>query len=70
MALFDTTRPRAAGHHSLRSAGLFGQLVGMVASWNDTRVTRDALTRLSDHELDDLGLSRGDIDALSRRTRY
>lgn len=36
------------------------------AFWNDARKTRQALNRLSDHELDDLGLVRGDIDAITR----
>ncbi|WP_239520564.1 DUF1127 domain-containing protein [Pseudooceanicola aestuarii] len=34
--------------------------------WNDARVTRDALCRLTDHELYDIGLSRGDIDGVRR----
>jgi uncharacterized protein YjiS (DUF1127 family) len=35
-----------------------------VGSWNDARVTRNALAKLSDRELDDIGLCRGDIDRL------
>jgi uncharacterized protein YjiS (DUF1127 family) len=31
-------------------------------NWNDVRVTRKALSTLSDRELDDIGLCRGDID--------
>lgn len=37
-------------------------IVAKIAAWNDGRATRKALCRLSDHELDDLGLCRGDID--------
>lgn len=69
MALFETSRTMAVGHHAMRSSGLFGQLVGMVAAWNDSRLTRHALGKLSDHELDDLGLCRADIDAIVGRTR-
>ncbi|MCL4675477.1 MAG: DUF1127 domain-containing protein, partial [Pararhodobacter sp.] len=29
--------------------------------WNDRRVTRNELSKLSDRELDDIGLCRGDI---------
>ncbi|MDF0599822.1 DUF1127 domain-containing protein [Psychromarinibacter sp. C21-152] len=49
---------------------MFADLVGRLAAWNDARVTRNALTRLSDHELDDLGLTRNDIDVIARRARY
>ncbi|WP_412174790.1 DUF1127 domain-containing protein [Albidovulum marisflavi] len=47
--------------------GFFGSLVSIVANWNDARVTRNALSRLSDRELDDIGLCRGDIEEMSRR---
>ena len=47
--------------------GFFGTLVSAFAAWNDTRVTRNALSRLSDRELDDIGLTRGDIDTIATR---
>lgn len=57
-----TNRPYGAGNSvSTVITGLFGQ----IAAWNDARVTRSALSKLSDHELDDLGLHRGDIDAIA-----
>jgi uncharacterized protein YjiS (DUF1127 family) len=68
MALYDT-RPMADRRSALRAPGMFGQFVGMFSAWNDARVTRNALSRLSDHELNDLGLSRADIDAVARRGR-
>jgi uncharacterized protein YjiS (DUF1127 family) len=40
-----------------------------VAAWNDARVTRNALAKLSDHELDDIGLCRGDIDTIGAAPR-
>ncbi|MBY6201293.1 DUF1127 domain-containing protein [Maritalea mobilis] len=40
-------------------------MVGRLAAWNDARVTRKALSQLSDRELDDLGLVRGDIDMIA-----
>ncbi len=43
------------------------RLVARFTAWNDARRTRNALARLTDHELDDIGLSRGDIDAIGRR---
>jgi len=69
MAAFDTTRPSA-----VLSAGRFSQffaeVFGAFAAWNDSRVTRDALSKLSARELDDIGLTRGDInDVIARTTR-
>ncbi len=42
-------------------------LVTRFTAWNEARRTRNALARLTDHELDDIGLTRGDIDAIGRR---
>jgi uncharacterized protein YjiS (DUF1127 family) len=39
-------------------------VVGRLAAWNDARVTRHALSKLTDRELDDIGLCRGDIDEI------
>jgi len=61
MAAFDTSRP-AAG----LSAGSFSRFVadafGALATWSDARQTRKALSALTDRELDDIGLCRGDIE--------
>lgn len=46
------------------SAGL-----AAVTAWNDARITRKALERLSDHELDDIGLCRGDIETIGALPR-
>lgn len=32
-----------------------------IAGWNDARATRVALSKLTDRELDDIGLNRSDI---------
>jgi uncharacterized protein YjiS (DUF1127 family) len=65
MASYDTTRQTADGHlFGTRIFSFFTGLAGSVAAWNDARVTRNALSKLSDHELDDLGLNRGDIDSM------
>jgi len=65
MAAIFTSRPAVDGHLiGNRVFNIFAGIVGTVAAWNDARVTRNALSRLSDHELDDLGLSRGDIDRI------
>lgn len=45
-----------------RFFGSFATLFGTLAAWNDARATRSALGKLSDRELDDIGLSRNDIE--------
>ena len=67
MAAFDIIRP---GFGSTTVAELLvrgtSRLVGTFADWNDARVTRKALSRLSDRELADIGLIRGEIDTVAR----
>ena len=41
-----------------------------VVAWNDARVTRNALSALTDRELEDIGLVRGDIDAVAQTAFY
>lgn len=69
MATFDTIRPTASGASllGLLSAPLNG-LVSRVLDWNDARVTRNALLELTDRELSDIGLARGDIDSVANGT--
>lgn len=68
MATFETSRP-AQGLFGGRLSNLVVSLVAAVAAWNDARVTRNALSKLSDRELDDIGLCRGDIEAISAGLR-
>ena len=42
-------------------------VAGAISSWNDARMTRNALSQLSTRELEDIGLVRSDIDKISRR---
>lgn len=63
MAVFDTTRTSYGSHGLTRRFGArFASILASVAAWNDARVTRRALASLSDRELEDIGLVRGDID--------
>jgi uncharacterized protein YjiS (DUF1127 family) len=66
MAALDTTR---TAYGSLSIAGRIGStltsMVGSVSTWNDGRLTRQSLNRLSDRELEDIGLVRGDIDQIA-----
>ena len=57
-----TNRSFGAGFGPAR---VLSDLVARIATWNDARVTRKSLERLSDRELDDLGLCRGDIDQIA-----
>lgn len=69
MAFFAHTRPVADGVFG-RAFGLsFGDMFARLAAWNDQRVTRNELSRLSDRELDDIGLCRGDIQEIVRAMR-
>lgn len=60
-----TNRPSGAGFGASR---VLADIVGKIAAWNDARVTRKSLSALSDRELDDLGLVRGDIDDIANGT--
>jgi len=56
--------------HSRAAAGglgqVFARVIAMVAAWNDARITRRELHRLTDRELTDIGLTRGDIERVAR----
>ena len=60
MAAIDMTRPLNGFGFSL------ARLFGTVASWNDARATRKALSALTDRELEDIGLNRADIDRVAQ----
>ncbi len=65
MAAFETLHLPVGGHSfGGRLANVFHSLFGGLAAWNDVRVTRNALAKLTDRELDDIGLTRGDIDLM------
>lgn len=71
MAAFDTTRTT---YDTLTLAGRISStlawLAGTVTTWNDARTTRNALSRLSNRELDDIGLVRGDIDLIAHGQNF
>lgn len=47
---------------------LLNTIVQTVTSWNDARITRNSLSKLTARELDDIGLTRSDIDVVISRT--
>ena len=57
-------RPRPAGL-SARATLTLGGLVDRVSAWNEARRTRNALSKLSTHELEDIGLQRCDLDRIT-----
>jgi len=65
MSIIDTSRTASASH------GVIGQVIantlGTLLAWNEERRTRAALNRLSDRELEDIGICRGDIEQVARR---
>lgn len=42
------------------------ELRAALVRWNNARITRNSLLDLTDRELDDIGLTRADIDAVAR----
>ncbi|NIZ08940.1 DUF1127 domain-containing protein [Pseudooceanicola sp. HF7] len=64
MTVSNTNAPSAL---YISTASAVYRLIAAVADWNDARLTRKALSRLTDRELNDIGLVRGDIDSVARR---
>jgi len=63
MSVYTTNRASANG----AATGIVRRIVNSFSAWNDARVTRNALAKLSDRELDDIGLTRSDIDFIAAR---
>ena len=67
MAATHASRPAPFGAISIyRLVNGLGSMGDKFAAWNDARLTRKALGRLSDRELDDIGLCRGDVELIGR----
>ena len=70
MAALDTTRTTTGSFGLVgRIGATFASVVNAVVEWNDARVTRNALNGLTDRELEDIGLSRGDIEIVAEGRR-
>ena len=71
MAAFDTTRTTYGSLNTASRIGsTFTAMIGAVSAWNDSRVTSNALNRLSNRELEDIGLARGDIDMIAHGKNF
>ena len=53
---------------SARKINVFTSVISAFHTWNDARSTRKTLNALSDRELADIGLCRGDIEDVATRT--
>ncbi|UYV36317.1 DUF1127 domain-containing protein [Rhodobacteraceae bacterium D3-12] len=67
MAAIDTPRVHFASGTNGRIGRFFNSVLASVIAWNDARVTRNVLSQLSDRELEDIGLCRGDIEDLAHK---
>ncbi|MFQ5624452.1 MAG: DUF1127 domain-containing protein [Paracoccaceae bacterium] len=68
MAIQEYSRPLPFGAIStFRVVQFFASLREDIATWVAARRTERALRMLSDHELNDIGLSRGDIDRVANQ---
>jgi uncharacterized protein YjiS (DUF1127 family) len=71
MAATQMTRPAPFGAiNTYRFVQLVDASIAAVKGWNDVRMTRNALGKLSDHELDDIGLCRWDIETIGASPRF
>ncbi|MFN3954444.1 MAG: DUF1127 domain-containing protein [Pararhodobacter sp.] len=69
MAFFVQSRPVADGVFGGGFRVSLSDLFAAMVAWNDKRVTRRELSKLSDRELADIGLCRADIDQVVDQLR-
>ncbi|MCU0803252.1 MAG: DUF1127 domain-containing protein [Rhodobacteraceae bacterium] len=71
MAATEMTRPAPFGAiTTYRFVQLADSAFVALKGWNDARMTRKALHKLSNRELDDIGLCRGDIETIGVLPRF
>ena len=67
MATLDIFRANEAQFSKTGFLTPFVMLFAKIIQWNNARITRNALSKLSMRELQDIGLTPGDIDRISRQ---
>lgn len=67
MTTFDTNRA-SFGPTTVAAliSGIVHATIQAGVSWNDARMTRNSLSSLTNRELEDIGLTRADIDMVAR----
>ncbi len=63
MATIETTRPAMTG---ARFGSRLTAVFSTISTWNDSRATQKSLGKLSDSQLADIGLTRGNLDMITR----
>lgn len=67
MAILETVRPITFGtRFATRLTAAVSAVVLRINEWNSARATRRALNSLSDLHLEDIGITRADIDSITR----
>ncbi len=66
MASFATTRPNTA-FFGVNTTYFVKTAMTAFTAWNDQRITRKSLSKLSARELEDIGLSYCDIEGIAKR---
>jgi uncharacterized protein YjiS (DUF1127 family) len=67
MAAYETSRAAPFGAITVfRMVQTVTNAVEAMKAWNSARITRKSLSRLSNRELDDIGLCRDDIELIGR----
>jgi uncharacterized protein YjiS (DUF1127 family) len=67
MATFNSTRTTYdIASFTNRAIAFVAEMAHAASAWNDARITNKALSKLTDRELTDIGLSRGDIEDVAR----
>lgn len=67
MAAYESSRVAPFGAVTIfRAVQFFSEINMNFSRWNDARLTRNALGKLTDRELDDIGLCRGDVALIGR----
>lgn len=65
MATFETTRPAPFGAETVyRIVSVAEAAFSALVDWNNRRITRNALSRLSERDLADIGLTLADVDRM------
>jgi len=64
MAVLDYSRAATGTSPFARLTALISATYGALVQWNEVRQTRKALSALTDRELNDIGLARGDIHTI------